>query len=262
MNQFIGYLANESIELVDKIGQRGFLILEAFNMLLDALSWNILNVIRVELFFDCFNIWDIFVKSSLQSPRGQRAMVSLAITLLAQTSVQFNWSWLITIYSIYLSVGMCNWLYRRVYFYHRKLDSAGVNSTINSFDTTKLNGGTLKHDHKNQKGSNGSGDSTSSYSSSSSNGHSSERNYADYNSLQRQRVSAYRDFQSVLTEPRRNYREFILSLSHLSHISKLLASEDVFDEMHFQILATRRDVINILIRFVLVIVTNFLAYFK
>jgi len=234
-------------------------------MLLDALRWNMLNVVRVELFFNCYRIWTIFVNSSLQSPRGQYAIVSLLITLLAQFAIQFNFSWLLSIYTIYLAVGMATWLHRRVYFYHRRLDSIGVNQTINSFDLAKshashssngtTSGGTLKHSDKHGAGNNPSGSSSSSSTSTSS--HSENTN-----SLQRQRAIAYRDFQSILSEPRQNHREFAVSLAHLSHISKLVADKDIFDEMHFQILATRRDVVNIILRLLLVSAATMLAYFR
>lgn len=243
-----------------------------FNMLMDALRWNILNVIRVELFFDCYKLWDIFIHSSIKSPRGQYAIASFVITFLAQFTVQFEFSWLLNIYAIYLLVGVCVWVHRRVYFYHRRLDSLGINQTINHFDANKQaalsaapngqqytdNYATLHKkssgkDHKDQQ-SNGSSSSASSTSGATTGDHT--------NSLQRQRASAYRDFRSLLTEPRRNHREFALSLSHLSNISKLVADKDVFDEMHFQILATRRDVVNILLRAILIAASSLLAYMR
>lgn len=241
--------------------------LNPFNMLLGALSWNVLNVIRVELFYNCYRIWDIFRTSSLQSPRGQHAIVSLFITFLAHLAVQFNLGWLLYLYIIYLATGMTVWLHRRVYFYHRRLDSLGVNQTIHHFDQAKTsalaaaanfsNGhshstGTLKHSDK-------QGGSSSSSSGSSSTSSTTNENT---NSLQRQRATAYRDFQSVLNEPRRSHREFALSLAHLSHVSKLVADKDVFDEMHFQILATRRDVVNLILRSVLLTSSMTLAYFR
>lgn len=235
--------------------------LNPVKMLMDAIRWNMLNVIRVELFFNCYRIWNIFIKASLQSPRGQYAIVSLLITILAHLAVQFNFGLLLTLYSVYLITGMGVWLHRRVYFYHRRLDSVGVNLTIDNFNAAKSsvlhhnggigggnsNGGTLKHDKH-----------SSSQSSSSS---SSVSAGSDTNSLQRQRALAYRDFQSVLNEPRRNHREFAMSLAHLSHASKLVADKDVFDEMHFQVLATRRDVVNIILRSALLAAATLLAYF-
>lgn len=228
-------------------------------MLLDALRWNMLNVIRVELFFDCYRIWNIFLTSSLQSPRGQYAIVSLLISLLAQIGFQFDFGWLMTFYGIYLAVGVCVWLHRRVYFYHRKLDSVGVNQTIHHFDAAKAQSnhhanGTLSRSDK----SSASGGSSSSSSSSSA----AAAADGNTNSLQRQRASAYRDFQTLLSEPRRNHREFALSLAHLSHIAKLVADKDVFDEMHFQILATRRDVINLLLRSILLTAIIVLDYLR
>lgn len=218
-------------------------------MLLDALRWNMLNVIRVELFFNCYRIWNIFLASSLHSPSGQYAIVSLLISLVAQLAVQFDLGWLMSIYGIYLSVGVCVWLHRRVYFYHRKLDSVGVNQTIHHFDAAKAQShhanGTLSRSDKSSASGGGSS------SSSSSSALSATSQDGNTNSLQRQRASAYRDFQTLLVEPRRNHREFALSLAHLSNIAKLVADKDVFDEMHFQILATRRDVINLLLRTIL-----------
>lgn len=233
-------------------------------MLLDALRWNMLNVIRVELFFNCYKLWDIFLHSSLKSPRGQYAIASFIITFLAQFTVQFNFSWLLTVYSIYLLVGMFTWIYRRVYFYHRRLDSVGINQTINNFDANKAaassnapNGhtdnsyATLKKSSSNHQQTNGSSPGSTVPTSSD-----------HTNSLQRQRASAYRDFRSLLTEPRHNHREFALSLVHLSNVSKLVADKDVFDEMHFQLLATRRDVVNILLRAVLIVASSLLAYMR
>lgn len=243
------------------------LLILPINMLMDALRWNMLNVLRVELFFNCYKLWEIFIHSSIKSPRGQYAIASFVITFLAQFTVQFNLSWLLTIYSIYLLVGMCNWIYRRVYFYHRRLDSLGMNQTINHFDASRaaLNGvaanghtdtnyATLKKSSSNQQQQTNGSSSHSSASSTASlcNDHT--------NSLQRQRVAAYRDFSSLLAEPRHNHRQFALSLVHLSNLSKLVASKDVFDEMHFQILATRRDVVNILLRAVLIVASSILAY--
>lgn len=228
-------------------------------MLIDALRWNMLNIIRVELFFNCYRIWNVFVTSSLQSSRGQYAIVSLLITLVAQFAVQFNLSWLLTIYTFYLAGGMCVWVHRRVYFYHRKLDSLTVSQFIqhngdsSSRAATMLqsasSGGTLRPD----KHSKDHGGAISPGGLSSSSEHT--------NSLQRQRAMVYRDFQNVLVEPRRNHREFAMSLAHLSHIAKLFADKDVFDEMHFQVLATRRDVVNLILRTVLLAATTVLAYF-
>lgn len=237
--------------------------LNPFNMLLDALRWNMLNVIRVELFFNCYKLWDIFLHSSFKSPRGQYAIASAIITLIAQFTVQFHLNWLLTIYATYLAVGLGVWIYHRVYFYHRRLNPDGVNQTIHHFDASRIAAsnasdhgmGTLK---KGISSSNGGGSSASS--SSSANGDNT-------NSLQRQRASAYHDFrrtnlQSLLSEPRQNHREFALSLTHLSHISKLVADKDVFDEMHFQVLATRRDVVNILLRAILFLASTLLAYLR
>lgn len=240
------------------------------NMLLDALRWNMLNVIRVELFFDLWSIWDIFIKSSLQSPMGQRAIMATVITLIAQFAAQFNIGWLLSIYAMYLSVGLSAWLYRRVYFYHRRLDSFGVNQTIHNFDTAKATGQHYNNPATNSGGGGGGasnsnskhdkhGDKNGAQSSSSSAASSVSEHT---NSLQRQRVCAYRNFQSVLRDPRQTYREFALSMVHLSHLSKLIADEDVFDEMHFQILATRRDVVNLVIRLLLLFAANTLAYFR
>jgi hypothetical protein len=238
-------------------------------MLLDAIRWNMLNIIRVELFFNCYKLWDIFVHSSLKSPKGQYAIASFAITFLAQFTVQFDLSWLLSLYAIYLLVGVCVWIYRRVYFYHRRLDSIGINQTINHFETNKQAA------------------VASSTTTTATNGHPDSNNYATLkkssssnqqtnvsppvtppltndhtNSLQRQRASAYRDFRSLLTEPRRNHREFAMSLVHLSNVSKLVGNKDVFDEIHFQLLATRRDVVNILLRAVLIVASSLLAYMR
>lgn len=136
--------------------------------------------------------------------------------------------------------------------------------------------GTLRHavekHGKNQQAANADAQSSSSSASSASSNNGSaainannvnyvpNNNNENTNSLQRQRLTAYRDFQSVLNEPRRNPKEFALSLAHLSQVSKLAASDDVFDEMHFQILATRRDVVNMCLRFVLIVAVTVLAY--
>lgn len=238
------------------------------NMLVDAVRWNILNVIRLEFFFNCYKIWNIFINSSLQSPRGQYALVTLLISLLAHFAIQFNFSWLLSIYIIYLAVGIGVWLGKRVYFYHRRLDSMGVNQTIHTFDLSRAsnysNGG---HSTGTLKASGGSGDKhanngSSSASSASSSAASSTTNSENTNSLQRQRASAYRDFQSILNEPRNSPRAYAVSLAHLSNVSKLVAHKDVFDEMHFQILATRRDVTNIILRVVLLSASLFLVYFS
>lgn len=245
-------------------------------MLLDALAWNVLNVIRVEFIFNCYKLWDVFMHSSFKSPRGQHAVASSVITSLALFTFQFQFSWLLRIYAIYLSVGICCWLYRRVYFYHRKLDPLGVNQTINNFDANKYQAASQAPDntatfrpHKSTNGaSHGASSSSSSASASSSSsaaavasgGGSSQPGSSDTNSLQRQRAVAYRDFRSLLTEPRQNPKEFALSLAHLAHISGLFFGKDVFDEMHFQILATRRDVVNILLRSLLLLAATILAY--
>ena len=80
--------------------------------------------------------------------------------------------------------------------------------------------------------------------------------------MQRQRQISYRDFQSVLNEPRRTPREFAVSLAHLAHVAKLVADDDVFDEMHFQILATRRDVVNMMLRVIVFLAANLFAYVR
>lgn len=227
------------------------------NMLLDALRWNMLNVIRVELFFNCYRIWNIFAKSSLQSQTGQYAVISLLITLVAQIAAQFNFSWLMFIYSIYLLTGMVVWVYRRVWFYHRRRSPEDVNHTINTtrYNTIINSNNGNRHGDKNHDKQNSNGHPSSSASISS--------NESEYtNSLQRQRQTAYKDFQKILTEPRYNHREFAISLTHLSQTSKLVADKDTFDELHFQILATRRDVINMILRSLLLVASVLLAYFR
>lgn len=244
-------------------------------MLIDAVRWNMLNVIRVEFFFDCYRLWNIIINSSIQSQRGQYAIVSLVITLIAHLSVQFNFTWILTVYSAYLALGAAIWLHRRVYFYHRRRDTTSINTDINAVDNIAAvtniinlkhshNTGTLRHDknsHSNQAASSSSSSSASSSASAtptnSCNGLSHNENT---NSLQRQRAMAYRDFQRTLNEPRLNPRVFALSLSHLSQISKLVADEGVFDEMHFQILATRRDVVNVVLRFLIICAGTILSY--
>lgn len=254
-------------------------------MLLDALAWNMLNIIRVELALNCYKLYDIFLNSSFKSPRGQYALASFAITILAMLTIQFNFSWLLTIYATYLTVGVATWLYRRVYFYHRKLDSYGVNQTINNFDANKHSSsaaqaaaGALQahHDnnnyatshksHKSNGAGSGNGDShhkaSSSASSSSAPPPPPLSSSDNTNSLQRQRASAYRDFRSLLTEPRQTHKEFALSLAHLSNLCQLFVGKDVFDEMHFQILATRRDVLNVMLRAALILGATILAYMR
>lgn len=229
------------------------------NMLWDALCWNMLNVIRVELFFNCYNIWNIFMKSSIQSPQGQYACISLFITLLAHLAVQFNFAWMLTLYIFYLLTGMIVWIYKRVFFYHRKLDSAGVVRAISEFESSKSsannytqNGSaTLKSSDKHH---NSNGSSTSSAASVCS--------ATSTNSLHRLRTDSYKRFQLDSQDTRCNHREFALSLAHLSSISKLVADKDVFDEMHFQILATRRDVVNMIVRFALLSSATCLALFR
>lgn len=232
--------------------------LNSSNMLLDFLTWNVLNVIRVELFFNLHRIGKIFMTSSIKSPRGQYAVVSLLVTVMAHIAVMFNFSWLLTIYTIYLATGMIVWLHRRVYFYHRRLDSVGVNQTITHFDSAKSASSASSSSNGTTNGSL-TMKSTDKHHNSNG-GISSSAEYT--NSLQRQRAVAYRDFQNVLSEPRYNPREYALSLAHFAHTSKLMADKDVFDEMHFQILATRRDVINMTIRAALLSATTLLAYFK
>lgn len=235
-----------------------YYLLNPFSMIVEALRWNMLNVVRVELFFNCYKLWNIFVTSKLQSPAGQYALISFTITLLAQFAAQFHLAWLLTIYSIYLAIGSCAWLKRRVYFYHKKLDSKGLNEMINHLDdsrqfSTVTNGTeTLKKHNNSEKHHNHTNGSTSSSAASSSTG-------GHTNSLQRQRANA---FQSILTEPRFNLSEYAISLAHLSNIATTVANKDVFDEMHFQILATRRDVVNILLRFILILAATLLAYFR
>lgn len=239
-------------------------------MLLDALAWNMLNVIRVELALNFYKLYDVFLYSSFKSPRGQYAIASFVITLLTMLTIQFNFSWLLTIYTIYLSVGVCIWLYRRVYFYHRKLDSIGVNQTINNFDANKHQSTTNigsalvigSTGDSNTLKSHKSNSNTNHTSSSASSSASSSSAASDTNSLQRQRASAYRDFRSLLMEPRQTHKEFALSLAHLSNLCQLFVSKDVFDEMHFQILATRRDVLNILLRAALILGASILAYMR
>lgn len=258
-------------------------------MILDALRWNMLNLIRVELFFDCYNIWDVFVHSSLKSPTGQYAIASLLITLFAQLTVQFNLTWFMSIYTIYLAVGLCAWIHRRVWFYHRKLDRNQVKELLGkmqqlrpvststdvgqygvSFNTAgdsisnNGNGGsTLKHSkhHKDHHSKDAilNGLASSSSSSASSASSSASNSSDNTNSLQRQRYSAYQSFP--LNEPRRTHKEFALSLAHLSNIAKLLSSDDTYDEMHFQLLTTRRDVINIVLRFLLLAAGTLLAQY-
>lgn len=257
------------------------------NMIVDALRWNMLNIIRVELVFNCYTLWRIFAGSpkgeGLSSARGHYAIVSLLITLMAQFSFQFNFGWLLTVYAIYLAIGMCSWLHKRVYFYHRRQDLLGITQTLRQIDvpttvpyTNGLHGGnhhtnTLKPGKHNQHANSESGSSSSTTSSTSSTTTTSSStmisamNNPDHhqtNSLQRQRVSAYRNFQSVLTEPRYNHREYAMSLAHLSDVSKLVAGKDVFDEMHFQILATRRDVVNMILRAILFSASTLLAYLR
>lgn len=235
--------------------------LNPVNMLLDALRWNILNVLRVELFFNCYRIWHIFVNSSLQSSRGQYAIISLIITLIAQFAAQFNFSWLLSIYSVYLAVGMGIWLHRRVYFYHRRLDTHVVTDMVTNFDSLKSS--SVPTNGHSSGGSNGVGVSNTGTLKGDKHAKQSTHNYSEHtNSLQRQRALAYRDFQSVLSEPRQNHREFALSLAHLSNLAKLVADKDVFDEMHFQVLATRRDVVNMILRLLLLTVSTMLAYFR
>lgn len=236
-------------------------------MLLDFMRWNLLNVIRVELILNLYKLYKVSFPSltPLQTPRGQYVVLSLLITALAHLSVQFNFSWFLNIYAIYLSVGISVWVYKRVYFYHRSVDPIGVNAAIRLFDANRSS----SYNHQNSNGTLSKADlkaaavaaaannGTSSAASTNSNGTGA----SDTNSLQRQRSVVYRDFQSVISKPRYNHREFALSLAHLSHVCKLLANEDVFDEMHFQILATRRDVYNILLRSAMIATSTLLARF-
>jgi len=244
-------------------------------MLLDALRWNMLNLVRVELFFNCYKLWDIFIHSSLKSPSGQYAIASCLITLFAQLTIQFNLTWFMSIYTIYLAVGVCAWVHRRVWFYHRRLNRQQVFDLLKRMElgqhrdslqsehtnlgdqVTNSSNGTLKHSSKHHNHNNGT---ASNHSSSSSSASAASTGSSDNtNSLQRQRFSAYQQF--LLVEPRRNHKEFALSLAHLSHISKLAASEEAYDEMHFQLLTTRRDVVNILLRLILLSVGTVLANF-
>lgn len=258
-------------------------------MLIDAIRWNTLNVIRVELFFDVYRLWNIIINSSIQSQRGQYAIVSLLITLVAHLSVQFNLTWLLSVYSVYLAIGATIWIHRRVYFYHRSRDNLSINNDLSN-NQLKLVAPTLIN---NSKSNNGNHNTATLRHSSDKNTHSTSNNNQHQqqptttcstssnglsnliannqnhvagdcsehtNSLQRQRALAYRDFQRTLSEPRFNPRVFALSLSHLSEIAKLVADEDAFDEMHFQILATRRDVVNIILRLFLICAATLLSY--
>lgn len=241
------------------------------------MRWNLLNVIRVELILNLYKVYKVSIPSRapLQSPQGQYAVLSLIITLLAHLSVQFNFSWFQSIYAIYLSIGIGVWLHKRVYFYHRSLDPIGVNMTIRQFDAAKsgshhhVTNGTLSKADLKHHSSGNNGTTAASSSSSSSSANSNNQNGSAYptgagsdtNSLQRQRSVVYRDFQSVISKPRYNHREFALSLAHLSQVCKWLANEDLFDEMHFQILATRRDVYNIVLRSVMIATSTLLACF-
>lgn len=258
--------------------------IDSSNMLIDALRWNMLNVIRVELFLDCWNLWRLFSDSTLQTPKGHYAIVSSLITLFAQLAVQFNFGWLLSVYSFYLAIGLAVWLYKRVYFYHRRLDTAALYHMINhvsvptsaagattTTSSNKHTNGTLsKHNHKSLDANGGNQPalptsapmSSTSSSSSSSSAYSSPA-YSDYtDSLQRQRAQAHMDFRKVISKPNYNHREFALSLAHLSQASKLVADDDVYDEMHLQVLATRRDAVNIVLRLVLFSGATLLAYFR
>ena len=140
-------------------------------------------------------------------------------------------------------------------------DPKGANG--NSFSPSDLQAavgggstGTLKQSKNQSNGSSNAGSSSSTSSAASSAAATANSN--NTNSLQRQRCSAYQNF--LLTEPRRNHREFALSLVHLSNIAKLSTSEEVYDEMHFQLLTTRRDVVNILLRLILLAVGTLMAY--
>lgn len=234
------------------------------------MRWNMLNVIRVELILNIYKVYLVSFPglTPLQSPRGQFAVLSLLITVLAHLSVQFNFSWFLNIYAIYLTVGVGTWLYKRVYYYHRSVDPIGVNLAIRQFDASKsasnhqISSGTLsKADLKAAAAAN-NGTSSSSASLVGANNQNGLGGSLDTNSLQRQRSVVYRDFQSVISRPRYNAREFALSLAHLSHVCKCLANEDVFDEMHFQILATRRDVYNVLLRSAMIATSTVLARFS
>lgn len=252
-------------------------------MLIDGIRWNMLNILRVELALDCYRLWKVIISSSIQSQRGQYAIIQLLITLFAHLSVQFNFNWLLTVYSAYLSLGVLIWLHKRVYFYHRKRDTQSVKSDLVGYEShqnqllnvqSKANNnqssnfGTLaKHNSNSDKGGDKNGHSSgntgsgscSSSLSSNSNGSNSIIVNEKTNSLQRQRLLAYKDFQKTLNEPRLNPKMFALSLTHLANISKLAADDDAFDEMHFQILATRRDVINILLRTLLIVAGTILS---
>lgn len=243
-------------------------------MLIDFMRWNLLNIIRVELILNLYKVYKVSIPSRapLQSPQGQYAVLSLIITLLAHLSVQFNFSWFQSIYAIYLLIGISVWLHKRVYFYHRSLDPIGVNMTIRQFDAAKsgsnhhpVTNGTLSKADLKHHSSGNNGTAASSSSSTASNNQNGVSHLtgagSDTNSLQRQRSVVYRDFQSVISKPRYNHREFALSLAHLSQVCKWLANEDLFDEMHFQILATRRDVYNIILRSVMITTSTLLACF-
>lgn len=239
--------------------------LNPVKMFSDALRWNMLNLVRVELFFNCYKLWDIFVHSSLKSPIGHYAIASFVITFFAQLTIQFNLTWFMSIYTIYLAVGVCSWIYRRVWFYHRKLNRQQVFGLLRQMEIQQADGIGAHQSGEPSDTMAGSGktatlkpskshhQSGTTASSSSSNSSSSDNT----NSLQRQRCAAYQSF--LLTQPRLTHKEFALSLAHLSHIAKLAASEEVYDEMHFQLLTTRRDVVNIILRLILLAVGTLLA---
>lgn len=237
------------------------------------MRWNMLNIIRVELILNLYKLYKVSYPSltPLQSPRGQYTVLSLIITLLAHLSVQFNFSWFLNIYAIYLSLGIGTWLYKRVYFYHRSVDPIGVNTAIRQFDASRSssynhhansNGTLSKAELKAAAAAAAANNGTASSAANSTSTNGTNSVLSDTNSLQRQRSVVYRDFQSVISKPRYNHREFALSLAHLSHVCKLLANEEAFDEIHFQILATRRDVYNIILRTTMIAISHVLARFS
>lgn len=232
-------------------------------MIFEFFRWNMHNVFFCELILESCNFYSIYKQKALQSPRGHDSVMSLVITFTALLATYFNFSWLLSLYSFYLALGIAYWCYNRFYFYSRRTNSIEVAKYINEYDYTKVN-----YD-KRVASSSGDIDGPGSMATLKPDKHSNGINNlqamgTNYtNSLTRQRVNSYKQLQRLIVkEPRIGSKHLALSLNHLSNLPKWMANEDVFDEMHIQVLATRRDVLNILLRTLLLCISLFLIYFR
>lgn len=220
-------------------------------MVTEFLRWNIFNVFVFALMFDAYEVWISYKNASLQTIHGQEAIVSLVITWFALFAAYFNLSWLLTMYSIYLTIGLVYWCYQRFYFYKREVNMYEVDKLIKDHDwpgqiqtnINSNNGHQLNNEYNNQLAA-GSSNTLQRHDKLPPVPTSLPTTYS---SLQRQRVSSYKQHLK-LEKPRKNHKQYLLSLGHLSNITAKLAKADSFYELHIQALASKRDVYNVVLR--------------